>query len=148
MAIRADGLSIKTFFPSLAVLHLWKADRSVGECDTHCLARGSWGSFYKHPLQKEKSAYSSIIEQPVNPQAMEKGGRKIEAAGVLGLRLRILLVNNTLTILKLCWLHPVMSVCERFGSIPVVVQMVWKSAFSRIMYKMALLRTSVAFLFR
>lgn len=51
---QADALSIKTFFPSLAVLHLWKADRSVGECDTHSLAWGSLGSFYKHPLKKEK----------------------------------------------------------------------------------------------
>lgn len=51
---QADALSIKTFFPSLAVLHLWKPDRSVGECDTHSLAWGSLGSFYKHPLKKEK----------------------------------------------------------------------------------------------
>lgn len=54
LTIRADNLSIKIFFHSLAVLHLWEADRSVGECDTHCWARGSWWSFYKHPLEKEK----------------------------------------------------------------------------------------------
>lgn len=51
------------YFPILAVLRLWKADRSVGECDTYCLARGSWGSFNKHPLEKEREnvEYGSII---------------------------------------------------------------------------------------
>lgn len=59
----ADALSTKPCFQTWAVLRLWKADRSVGECDTYCLARESWGSFNKHPLEKEREnvGYSSII---------------------------------------------------------------------------------------
>lgn len=60
---QADALSTKPCFQTLAVLRLWKADRSAGECDTYCLARGPWGSFNKHPLEKEREnvGYSSFI---------------------------------------------------------------------------------------
>lgn len=61
------------------------------------------GSFYKHPLKKGKSGYSSIIGQPVNPQAVENG-EKIRARGCFGFEVEEFTYSyklKTLTILQL-----------------------------------------------
>lgn len=60
------------------------------------MARGSLGSFYKHSLKKEKSAYSSIIRQHIKSTGSEGMG-KVGAAGCFRFEVKWIFYSDTLT---------------------------------------------------
>lgn len=114
----------------------------MGECDTHCLAGGSLGSFYKHPLKKEKkkkSGYSSIIWAVHKSTGDgENGGEGwIIARGCFGFEVKEFVYSYRIKKLTVPWPSDALSynmcICLKYGrKYGVVLHAAWEGLqFSR-----------------